>query len=136
MSSTTGVSRSPSGVSSARRTPAYTSQPAAAIRSAAARPMPRPAPVISTEGTTLVRDQPFAGELVARLVQRDVAGRQDDVRLDQLVAVERVAVALDHREHLAPDLLEAPLVARLDGLDGRVVELVELVLILVGDPEL
>src|SRR5215218_645149 len=69
----------------------------------------------------LVRDQTFARELALRLVERDVAGRQDHVGLDQLVPRQRVAVGRHELEHLGPELAKAGLVALLDGVDGAVV---------------
>src|SRR5205085_7454852 len=73
----------------------------------------------------LVRDQPLARELGRGLVEADVGRRQDHVRPDQLVVVDRPARALHELEQLAPDLAELRLVPCLHCGDGRVVELVE-----------
>src|SRR6185436_17648353 len=84
----------------------------------------------------LVGDQAVPGELSARLLEGDVARRQDHVRLDELVSVDRVAVARDDLEHLAPELPEAGLVALLHGTYRSVVELVETLRVLVRQVEL
>src|ERR671915_423500 len=83
-----------------------------------------------------VRDQALSCELALRLLERHVARREDHVRLDQLVVVERVAVARHQLEHLGPELAEADLVALLDRAHGAVVQLVEAVGVLVGQAEL
>src|SRR5919108_1137100 len=81
----------------------------------------------------LIRDQALARELGLGLLEGDVARREDDVGLDQLVLVERVAIAGDKLEHLRPQLAEGRLVALLDGRDGAVVQLVQALAVLVGE---
>src|SRR5918999_4840343 len=83
-----------------------------------------------------VRDQAVAGELALGLLKGYVARWQDDVRLDQLVVVESVAVAGHQIEHLRPELVEPLLVALLDRRHRLVVQLVEPVGVLVGQAKL
>ena len=65
------------------------------LRRASSTPHPlgRRAMVSRPPAACLVRDQALARELAAGLGESDVARRQDHVGLDQLVVVERVAVA-------------------------------------------
>src|SRR5437899_4024474 len=97
--------------------------------SAAARTTADPA----SRCISLVRYQPLARELGRSLLEADVGRRQDHIRSDQLVVVDRPARALHELEQLTPDVGELVLVARLDGGDGRVVQLVEPVGLVVGE---
>src|SRR4051794_31100796 len=87
-----------------------------------ATPLPRP-----RVSPTSVGDEPVAGEPLAGLGERQVRRRQDDVRLHEVLAGERRALAAHQLEQLLEDLVEAVLVARLHGGDGVVVELVQAV---------
>src|SRR4051794_14507291 len=90
-----------------------------------------------------VGGQPIPSELLARLDEREVGRRQDDLGGLEVVVVERLALGAHHVQELLERRVEGVLVAAIDGGDGRVVELVEprvvavveSVLALVRDPD-
>src|SRR3954452_4774600 len=74
-----------------------------------------------------VRDQALAGELGGGLGERRVGRRQDHVRADELVVIDRLALAPHELEPLAPQVVELPLVAGGHRGHGVVVERVQAV---------
>src|SRR5438128_195172 len=83
-----------------------------------------------------VGDEALAGEELLRLLEAQVVRRDDQVRGGQVVVRQPLAALTNRLRHEPEQAVEALLVARLDGLSGLGVELVERLDDVVTDPEL
>src|SRR5918992_3500560 len=80
-----------------------------------------------------VRNEAFGREEPLRLLERQVARRDHEVRRGQVVVGEQLAVASNELPHLVEPPVQLRLVLCVDGRLRRVVELVQLLNELVGD---
>src|SRR6266508_2439300 len=83
-----------------------------------------------------VRNEPLALEELTGLLEREVGRRHDHIGRRQLGVVERLALVAHSPGQLLELRSEALLVACLEQFDGRIVELVQSLGRLVGEPEL
>src|SRR4051812_26343419 len=80
-----------------------------------------------------VGNEAVAGEGFAGLDEREIRRRQDHVGLLEHVVADRRAFTAYEVEHRVKERVEALLIPGLNGRDGVVVELVELVRVVIGD---